>query len=191
MNTNNTTQELSKIEKKRLANRLSYQRNKEKRKKACLDHYYKKREKCVEVTRQYYKNNKEKHIKKVRDWQISNRNRICRNKRLRYNTDIYYKMLANTRVRIWAALKLQVATKKTSTLMLLGCTLAELKEHLEKQFKPGMNWNNYSFYGWHIDHIKPCSSFDLTDDNQLKECFHYTNLQPLWARDNWSKSDKL
>lgn len=72
----------------------------------------------------------------------------------------------------------------------MGCSTETLKLHLEKQFKPGMTWGNHGVKGWHIDHIKPCASFDLTKpDDQLK-CFHYTNLQPLWWHENLSKGDK-
>ena len=70
---------------------------------------------------------------------------------------------------------------------LVGCTLAELCTHLETQFVDGMSWDNRK--DWHIDHIRPCGSFDLTDPEQQAQCFHYTNLQPLWARDNLEKSD--
>ncbi len=73
---------------------------------------------------------------------------------------------------------------------LLGCTLEEAKVYLEKQFKPGMTWKNHSFRGWHIDHKRPLASFDLTDVEQQKPAFHYTNLQPLWARENLSKNAK-
>jgi len=60
--------------------------------------------------------------------------------------------------------------------------------HIEKQFKPGMNWENYSLYGWHIDHIRPCASFDLTKEEEIQKCFHYSNLQPLWAEENLKKA---
>ena len=79
--------------------------------------------------------------------------------------------------------------KSACSLSLIGCTIEELKAHLEKQFKPGMSWVNHSVKGWHIDHIRPCASFDLTDPEQQKQCFHYTNLQPLWAGENYSKGD--
>jgi hypothetical protein len=72
---------------------------------------------------------------------------------------------------------------------LTGCAGKELVAHLEAQFLPGMTWDNYGLHGWHIDHIRPCASFDLTDPEQQRECFHYTNLQPLWAEDNIRKSD--
>lgn len=74
-----------------------------------------------------------------------------------------------------------------TTLQLVGCTLKELRTHLESQFTEGMTWENYG--EWHIDHIKPCAKFDLTDPVQQRECFHFTNLQPLWAVDNLRKSD--
>ena len=63
--------------------------------------------------------------------------------------------------------------------------------HIESLFDDKMTWNNRGFYGWHIDHITPCASYDLTDPQQQLECFHYTNLQPLWCTDNWKKNDNL
>lgn len=65
----------------------------------------------------------------------------------------------------------------------------ELRAHLEAQFQAGMSWDNYG--EWHIDHIKPLASFDLEDTDQLKLACHYTNLQPLWAKDNLSKGAKM
>ena len=75
------------------------------------------------------------------------------------------------------------------TRKLIGCTQEELISHLEKQFTPEMNWDNYGPY-FHIDHIIPCNAWDLTNDLELKACFHYTNLQPLVGPENLSKSDK-
>jgi hypothetical protein len=66
-----------------------------------------------------------------------------------------------------------------------------LKKHLEQQFKEGMTWENYGTMGWHIDHINPCSSFDLTLQEERKKCFHYTNLQPLWWWENTSKGNRI
>jgi hypothetical protein len=71
----------------------------------------------------------------------------------------------------------------------LGCTLEELKIHLESQFKEGMNWGNYG--KWEIDHIFPLSKADLTNLEEYKKVFHYTNLQPLWKAENRSKGNKL
>jgi len=79
--------------------------------------------------------------------------------------------------------------KRLDTFTYVGCSIAFLVKHIEKQFKDGMNWENRD--KWHIDHIRPCASFDLTDTKQQLECFHYTNLQPLWAFDNMSKGAKI
>lgn len=63
----------------------------------------------------------------------------------------------------------------------LGCSIDEFKAHLESQFEPGMTWDNWSRDGWHIDHIEPLSSFDLSDSEQYYEALHYTNCRPMWA----------
>lgn len=73
---------------------------------------------------------------------------------------------------------------------MLGCTLDQFKRHIENLWLDGMSWENYGKLGWHLDHIIPCASFDLTDPQQQKKCFHYSNIQPLWAIDNWSKGCK-
>lgn len=96
--------------------------------------------------------------------------------------------MSSMRARLWLALKGK--NKTSTTLDLIGCDTEELRRHLESQFTKGMNWNNYGINGWHVDHIEPCASFDLTDEDQQKKCFHYTNLQPLWAKDNLRKSNK-
>ena len=75
-------------------------------------------------------------------------------------------------------------------LELTGCSPSELRLHLESQFQVGMTWDNYGMFGWHIDHIKPLSTFDLTDDEEIQAACHFTNLQPLWAYDNLSKKNK-
>lgn len=67
-----------------------------------------------------------------------------------------------------------------------GCNWDQLRQHFENQFQAGMSWDNIG--EWHIDHIRPCASFDLTDPEQQKQCFHYTNLQPLWASQNMEKA---
>lgn len=81
--------------------------------------------------------------------------------------------------------------KRQSAVKLLGCTINEAMRYLEAQFKLGMSWENWSVRGWHIDHIRPLSSFDLTDPHQLAQACHYTNLQPLWARENIQKGGRL
>lgn len=76
------------------------------------------------------------------------------------------------------------------TEKMIACTVEQLRTHLEAKFKRGMNWDNHGD-GWHIDHIIPCASFDLSEDNQLLQCMHYTNMQPMWAEQNLRKSDNI
>lgn len=74
-------------------------------------------------------------------------------------------------------------------MALIGCSIEDLRAHIESQFQPGMTWENYG--KWHVDHIRPCVSFNLLDPMQQQECFHYTNLQPLWAEDNIKKGGRV
>ena len=116
------------------------------------------------------------------------RNAIRQRARDRRKYDIDYKLRMNLTRRVNEVLRDHI--KSATTMRLVGCTTEELKLHLERQFKPGMSWANHTVKGWHIDHIRPCASFDLTAPEQQKQCFHYTNLQPLWAGENYSKGDK-
>ncbi|NBZ96809.1 MAG: hypothetical protein EBR40_10360 [Proteobacteria bacterium] len=80
---------------------------------------------------------------------------------------------------------------KCRAVVLLGCSWVDFVEHITAQFQPGMNWMNRGRTGWHFDHIKPLSAFDLTDEKQLREACHFTNVQPLWAADNVRKGAKV
>jgi hypothetical protein len=102
-------------------------------------------------------------------------------------TDIPYWLSERVRDRLQKALKGNYKTG--SAVRDLGCTISELKIYLESKFQPGMVWDNWTTDGWHIDHIVPLVSFDLTNREELLKAVHYTNLQPLWAKDNLSKGD--
>lgn len=102
--------------------------------------------------------------------------------------DIQFKLANILRIRLYSALKNN--QKVGSAVSDLGCTIPELIVHLEEQFQEGMTWINWKHKGWHIDHRKPLSSFDLTDREQFLQACHYTNLQPLWWLDNLKKSNK-
>jgi hypothetical protein len=105
----------------------------------------------------------------------------------RANTNPEYRIRKSLRTRIHHAVKNGIKTNKTMSL--IGCSLEYFIAYLESKFQDGMTLDNYG--QWHIDHIRPCSSFDLMDPEQQRQCFHYTNLQPLWAKDNLLKSDKF
>lgn len=133
---------------------------------------------------------KEYRRSKYREYFNKNREDInarCRAKRKERMKDPRKKIEVTLRVRVWDALKRHRTEKAFKTIELLGCTIDELKAHLERQFTDDMSWDNYSLKGWHIDHIKPCNTFDLTDPDQQKICFHYTNLRPLWSADNLAR----
>ena len=108
--------------------------------------------------------------------------------RVFHETPIHAKIAVNLRNRI--NLALYGKNKSASTQKLIGCTITELFDYLQAQFAEGMTWENHGRNGWHIDHIRPCASFDLSDPEQQRQCFHYSNLQPLWAADNLSKGSK-
>lgn len=80
--------------------------------------------------------------------------------------------------------------KTTSAVRDLGCTIEFFQTYVESLWQPGMTWENWTKHGWHLDHIKPLASFDLEDPEQCKLAVHYTNLQPLWAHENWVKGAK-
>ena len=109
----------------------------------------------------------------------------------RYHNDANFKIIRTLRTRLHHALKGN--TKSDRTLELLGTTVEHLHEHLESQFLPGMSWDNHG-HGegkWQVDHIVPCASFNLSEEEQQRQCCHWTNLQPLWWEDNQEKSDKV
>lgn len=118
------------------------------------------------------------------------------NQKRRLKTEPAFKMLTACRNRITYALlalkkRKRVAFKSASTQQLLGCDASQLVQHLESQFDAGMSWENHGGpFGWEVDHIKPCAKFDLTLPEQQRACFHYTNLQPLWKKDNLAKRSK-
>ena len=136
--------------------------------------------------KRYYLKNKKRIkacVKKYREAHKEQYNNYFLKRRV---IDIRFKIAGNLRNRVYNTIKRN--TKSLSTMMLIGCEIDYLLYHLQSKFTKGMNWDNHG--DWHIDHIKPCSKFDLSKPAQQRKCFNYTNLQPLWASDNIAKSDK-
>ena len=135
--------------------------------------------------RDWYNKNKNILSDKSSIRRLKNRDKINENaknrKRERMKIDKNYHIICNLRTRVWFAIKRRGTKKLIKTEELLGCELEFFKIYLENLWEDKMNWDNYGKNGWHIDHIKPCISFDLTQEEEQKKCFHYTNLQPLWA----------
>jgi hypothetical protein len=170
-------------------NRTSYnkQYNTLHKQKHKLEHavYYQVNKEKIKSHHKLYRNTHQEQIKKTDKFYYKiHKKEINLKRKLRRERDLNFKLRHYLSSRIWWALKRNVKT--TVTLNLIGCTISQLKQHLEKQFKPGMSWSNYG--KWHIDHIRPCASFDLSKPDKQKQCFHYTNLQPLWAKDNLKKN---
>jgi hypothetical protein len=129
-------------------------------------------------TKKYRENNKEKIKKTKKQYRQNNKEKINECRRLKLKNNINFRLAHTLRVRLNKVLKSKSINKTfQSHVKFIGCSLTELKNHLEKQFIEGMNWENYG--KWHIDHIKPLSNFDLKDEQQVKCACHYTNLQPL------------
>ena len=167
---------------------------------------YSQSEKAVEYQREYYRSSIEKRLKYYSSDEYKKKHRerqevyrtsesgkdYLKNYLREYNrkrklTDIQFKTAALLRARLYHAL--DGTAKNGSAVRDLGCSLEESVVYLEGKFTDGMNWSNYG--KWHIDHIHPLSKVDLTDRKQLLTVCNYTNLQPLWARDNIVKGNKL
>lgn len=153
-----------------------YQKNKEKIKQKRKNYYLKNKEIILKQQKEYNLKNKEEKRKYIRNYNV-----------LRRKKDINFKILNVLRSR----LNKVINKKINNALELTGCSIEFLINHLQSQFKENMSWENYGRKGWHIDHIKPCASFNLTNLEEQKECFHYSNLQPLWWWENASKGCKL
>lgn len=147
-------------------------------------------DKVKEYSKWHYQVNKDKRLDQTASWYQKNKAKKQQKARVRtkerLKTDINFKLAARLRNALYRAV-VGGAVKKDPSVSYLGIDVADFKAHLESRFLPGMSWDNYGKDGWHIDHIRPLASFDLTDEAQLREACHYTNLQPLWAKDNLRK----
>jgi hypothetical protein len=163
--------------------------------KKCSSHYQTKKvrkekpDHCRSVQRQWQQRNRDTTRRYSREYASRNRTKLTESVRVRRHTDHSFRIASQLRGRLRSAVRAQGTIKVAGLWDILGCDKVFLMNHLSSQFTEGMSFANYG--EWHIDHIRPCASFDLTDPEQQKECFHYSNLQPLWAADNFQKSDKV
>lgn len=183
-----------------------YQKKKEEIKKQTKEYYYENWEarqimknkwnkdnedKVREYQKEYHQEHREERLSNMREYHQENKERDRPKRRAyknnKYHTDPNYRIKEAYSSRIRGALK--KGSKHAGTLELLGCTIPELREWLEKRFFPGMTWDNFG--DWNIEHIQPCCAFDLTKISHQKYCFHYLNLRPYWANDNLVKEKTM
>lgn len=173
-------------------------KNKNAVKKQRSKHYQKNRERLIKIAAEYNLNHKEEKAQYMSEYfKIHAKEKIKYNNEYEYNRkkiDPAFKLGLLLRKRLHKALKND--QKIGSAIRDLGCTVKELKAYLESKFYNNpetgetMTWEKWSPRGWHVDHIRPLSSFDLTDREQFLKAANYTNLQPLWAEENLRKGAK-
>lgn len=178
-----TDPKLKKKLRQKVYNKAYREANKDKIKLQGKAHYEANKDKYKLQNKDWRESNKDKHRLYKKNWREANKEKIRKQSRERYKTDIQHKLACRLRNRINKSIKLGSAVRD------LGCSIDEFKTYLESKFQKGMTWDNWTTDGWHIDHIKPLASFDLTDRKQMLEACHYTNLQPLWWQDNLTKGD--
>ncbi len=155
----------------------------------------KNKEKLNEYVKTWYEQNKEyrkKYIKEYRENNVDKIRQIKRDyERKRKASDPLYKLITNFRTAIWTVLKESNVDKYGHYFDVLQYSPEELINHLEKQFKDDMTWDNYGI--WHVDHKLPITSFDIQEmgDEEFMKCWSLDNLQPMWGEENIRKSNKL
>lgn len=182
---------------KMLYDKKRYEQNKEVYKTRANKVYELKKEEIKQKRRQDYQKNRETIIERVKKYRSNNLQKVANSKSLYYYRvtkvrlakEPNLKIKFTLRKRVWEAIKRGKTKKSSPTLELLGCDIQTVRHHLEQQFVDGMSWDNYG--KWHIDHIIPIASFDLTKPEQQKLAFNYKNLQPLWALENLKKGHRL
>lgn len=155
----------------------------------------KNKRKAQKCSSAWAKKNKSYFAEWARTHRIKNGEKVRERNRARHKIrreiDPQYKLGCALRSRIHSALRRQKSKKSSKAETLLGCSVAKLKEHIESQFEPWMTWENHGLLTWNIDHIIPCSHFDLTDPIQQAQCFNWRNLRPLSWEENIKKSNKI
>jgi hypothetical protein len=174
-----------------LRNKQYRDKNKIKFKIARKKYYSLNREKLLKEKRKYSKKTKDKKAIYDLDYRQNNKQKIQQHKRNWENknkNNPLHKIKRNLRRRVHHAIKDNY--KSAATFELIGCSAEQFKIYLESLFLENMSWDNYGSE-WHIDHIIPCCNFDLSKEEEQRKCFHYTNQQPLWVKDNLKKAKRI
>lgn len=140
----------------------------------------------LEMDRRWRANNRERHRAYSRKWVQDNPER-SRAYQKEYYLDMHHHLARSLRIRMNQAVNNN--QKAGSVVADLGCSISAFKLYIENQFEDEMTWNNYG--KWHLDHVLPLASFDLTDRQQFLEAANWLNYQPLWAEDNLTKGSKV
>lgn len=167
---------------------MTEEERKSKDREKSLRYYYRHHEANRLRSREWNRKNRAACRAAKNAWHARNRDHVREYERMR-RADPVLRIRKQLGIRMNEVLSYKGAKKAAKTMQLLGCDVIAFKAHLESLWLSGMTWENYGYRGWHIDHIRPCASFDLTDPEQQRACFHYTNLRPLWANANMAKSD--
>lgn len=164
--------------------------------KDCTDiqmksYYTNNKEKVRKIHKEYRENNLEFCLNLNRTYREQNKDKVNEYFRKRKKTDLSFKISTTLRSRLWQLIDRN--TKTGSAVKDLGCSVKDLITHLERQFKPGMSWDNYGVgkNKWSIDHIIPLSKFDLSIRDEFLIACNYKNLQPLWFEENSSKGNRM
>lgn len=165
------------------------ERKREERRNKKRQYHITHREELRESNREYYYSHREQCIAAVQSWKERNRERVNEYRRQLYRSNPTFRISRRICAGISQSLRGKAKSKR-SWEELVGYSAVELKVHLQSQFLDGMNWDNMN--EWHIDHIRPISSFKFAspDDPEFKECWALSNLRPLWAKDNMHKHKK-
>lgn len=135
-----------------------------------------------EANKRWRANNPGKMYEAVKLWRSRNSAKARAQDARRRESD-QYRIAKSVSTAISKAMRSRKSGRSWESIV--GYSLSDLTAHMERQFTPGMTFENYG--EWHIDHIVPRNDFCLDDDEQIRACWALTNLRPIWAAENCSK----
>jgi hypothetical protein len=143
---------------------------------------------ALDYNKKWYANNKPRAKELAREFKANNKEHLRQYAKTKRQKDTNYREAVRMRNLLRSAIRSE--TGISSIWKYVGCSRAEFRRHIEKQFTENMSWENWGQSGWHIDHIKPLSHFDMISEDQKALAFHYSNTRPLWSQENWSKGNR-